>query len=283
MIKSFAKNLLLLLLLSSAWTLFAQNNTGQDGVLTNQAVIEMTNAGLAPGIIIARIQASRTSFDLSTDGLIHLSQAGVTEDVIRAMFLKRCAGCADSGAQAAPVSNDPTMPHAPGIYVYDTSGGEPKLTLLEPTAYSRTRSSGELASTVTLGIAKVRAHAVLNGARAAMRLHNAQPIFYFYFEQKGPRLSCRYFCGNSAPHEFTLLRFEEKSDSRETLIAKYNIVGSSHGVSSKAAVPFTFENVKPGIYKVTLQAPLQPGEYCFFSNGPYQYHDRLYDFGVDAQ
>ncbi len=250
-------------------------------LVTNQIVVEMVKANLPSDLIVARIQTSQTAFDFSTDALVELRNAAVPSDVIKAMMRKNCriAGCASEPAVITANSNDPSVPHTPGIYVYNATG-EPKMTLLEPTVYSQTRTSGELAYSLTLGIARIKSRAVISGAQANTRIRDPNPTFYFYFEQKAPSLSCRSFCGNSTPHEFTLLRFEVKTNTRETVISRYNIVGSSRGTDTKSAVPFVFEKIQPGIYKVTLTEPLSPGEYCFFSSAFGAYRDRLFDFGV---
>jgi hypothetical protein len=278
---AISRNLFLSGIAFLACALHAQSDNTKEEIVTNQTVIQMVNAKLPTDLIITKIQtSSKTDFDLSTDGLLGLSRADVPGEVIKTMLRRNCrsAGCAEV---AVSDSSDPTLPHAPGIYVYSPTEGGPKLTLLEPTVYSRTKTTGELASTITLGLAQVRSRAVLNGASAGIRIRGSKPVFYFYFEQKSTLLSCKAFCGNSTPHEFTLLRFDIKGNARETLISKYNIVGSSRGVPSKSAVPFVFENIKPGIYKVTVENRLEPGEYCFFSNAAVAYHGRLFDFGVD--
>jgi hypothetical protein len=256
-------------------------SSAQDALVTNLTVVEMVKANLPSDLIVARIQTSKTAFDFSTDALVELRNAAVPSEVIKAMMRKNCrtVGCASDPAVVTSSSNDPTVPHAPGIYVYNATG-EPKMTPLEPTVYSQTRTSGELAYSLTLGIARIKSRAVISGAQANMHLRDANPTFYFYFEQKAQSLSCRSFCGNSTPHEFTLLKFEVKSDARETVVSRYNIVGSSRGTDRKSAVLFVFEKIQPGIYKVTFTEPLQSGEYCFFSNAFGGYRDRLFDFGV---
>jgi hypothetical protein len=69
---------------------------------------------------------------------------------------------------------------------------------------------------------------------------------------------------------------------------KANAFGSSAGTDEKANIPFTFEKIKPGIYKVTAKNPLSPGEYCFlsanygsaFAPGAAQ-ASRLFDFSLE--
>ena len=115
-----------------------------------------------------------------------------------------------------------------------------------------------------------------------------QATFYFYFEEKGAGLSHAEFGGTSTPNEFTLLKFDVKKDTRETTVMKANAFGSSAGTDDKANVPFGFEKVKPGIYKVTAKKPLSPWEYCFlsasygsaFAPGAAQ-ASRLFDFSLE--
>jgi hypothetical protein len=54
-------------------------------VLTNDAVVTMVKAGLGEEIVLSKIKASQSQFDLSTEGLLRLKEAGVSETVIKAM------------------------------------------------------------------------------------------------------------------------------------------------------------------------------------------------------
>src|ERR1043166_7995790 len=56
--------------------------------LTNADVVKLVKAGLSPAPIEAKIEASPTAFDTSTDALIALTKEGVPESVIRAMIAK---------------------------------------------------------------------------------------------------------------------------------------------------------------------------------------------------
>lgn len=55
-------------------------------MITNADVIKMTQAGIDSNIIIMKIKSGATHFDLTTDGLIALSNAKVSQDVIKAMM-----------------------------------------------------------------------------------------------------------------------------------------------------------------------------------------------------
>jgi serine/threonine-protein kinase len=56
-----------------------------DGTLTNDSIVEMTKAQVAPNVIVSQIRASKTNFNLSAAEVIRLTKAGVPADVIEAM------------------------------------------------------------------------------------------------------------------------------------------------------------------------------------------------------
>lgn len=84
----------IVLLFLFAFTLSA---AAQDEVVTNSEVITLTKAGLDKAVIINKINTSKTNFNLSTDELIKLKQAGVTDEVVHAMLTAK-----NGGASAAP-------------------------------------------------------------------------------------------------------------------------------------------------------------------------------------
>jgi hypothetical protein len=63
-------------------------------ILTNDVVISMVKAGLSESLVIAKIRASTTKFDLRADTLISLKAAGVPERVIEAMLAPSGPGAA---------------------------------------------------------------------------------------------------------------------------------------------------------------------------------------------
>jgi tetratricopeptide (TPR) repeat protein len=54
-------------------------------VLTNDAVVAMVKAGFSQELIVNKIKISQNAFDLSTQALVRLKEAGVSETVITAM------------------------------------------------------------------------------------------------------------------------------------------------------------------------------------------------------
>ena len=69
--------------------------------MTNRDVIQLVKAKISDDIIIAKIKQSKTRFDTSTDGLVALKQAGVSDQLIAAMI---GAGSSDSSAPSSSAS-----------------------------------------------------------------------------------------------------------------------------------------------------------------------------------
>lgn len=254
-------------------------------VLTNQSVIELVQTKLPEEVIVTKIQTSKTNFDVSTSALVALNKAGVPTSVIKAMMTPANNSVAATAIAGDP--NDPLIDHDAGIYIYyKTSGGKRILAELEPTVYTQGKSGGVFASAMTYGIAKVKWKAVVRSPHAAISTIDPDAVFYFYFEEKGAGLSHSSF-GTSTPNEFTLLHFDVKQETRETVVMQANAFGSQSGTQDKATIQFTFTKLRPGVYKVTPNAPLRPGEYCFltaqtggaFAPGAAT-ANKLFDFGI---
>jgi serine/threonine-protein kinase len=56
-----------------------------DGTLTNDSIVAMAEAKVAPNVIVSQIRASKTNFNLSAAEVIRLTRAGVSSEVIEAM------------------------------------------------------------------------------------------------------------------------------------------------------------------------------------------------------
>ncbi len=285
---------LFVLIVSLASIVAAQappGGTADPNTLTNKSVIEMVAAKLPEEVIITKIQTSETNFDLSTPALVELNNSGVSANIVKAMMMPKSTPPPSAGPPEEPPPptdpNDPNSAHESGIYAYTDKASGKKMILLEPTVYTQGKSGGTFAMAMTYGIAKMKWKAVVRNPRANVRFSDASAVFYFYFEEKGAGLSYGGG-GTSSPNEFTLLRLEVKSDTRETVVMKANAFGASSGTEDKANVPFTSTKLGPGVYKVVPNAPLKPGEYAFISvaaTGAFApgaaSASRLFDFGVN--
>jgi hypothetical protein len=259
--------------------------------MVNQDVIDMASLGLSDEVLVDKIHAaSATDFDTTLEGLKVLKAAKVSDNVIRAMInpgTPAVPAPAASTAFAKADPNDPSDPHDPGIYMYTKTRDGVKMIMLEPTVYTQGKMSGAFTSAMTYGAAKMKWKAIVRGSHANMKTADSGTVFYFYFEKLGAGLSYGAFGGTSTPNEYTLLRFDDKKDSRETVVMKGSMWGTSSGTDKKADTGFTFEKLQPGVYKVTPNTPLKAGEYCFIGasgGGAFAAGaagaNRLFDFGI---
>jgi hypothetical protein len=59
------------------------------------------------------------------------------------------------------------------------------------------------------------------------------------------------------------VRFDTKNGRREAKVGKFNIGGAKSGVMDKDRIAFQYDQLAPGVFKVSPTAPLSPGEYGF--------------------
>jgi len=268
--------------------------------LTNETIVTLTKAGLSATIIVSKIRSSKTNFNVSTNELLRLKSENVADAVVEAMIqasqaeAAKATQAASDPAKADP--NDPTAPHEPGIYLLEEKNGQRQMIQIDPSIYTQSKSGGWFSSTMTYGIAKVKSKAVLREAHAKLQTENPRPVFYFYFEVKNAGLSnsgSTWGSSSVSPNEFVLVKTEVKKNSRELVVGEFNAFGTQSGTLDKYVVPFDYERVAPGVFKVTPRGNLQDGEYCIFYGGSaplatYGFFgagggSKVFDFGVKVQ
>ena len=264
--------------------------------MTNDEVITLTKAGLSGPIIEGKIRSSKTNFDMSTDALIKLKQAGVSDAIVSAMLEAKsgkpmmASGGGSSSNDSATVGalgdpNDPMSKHNYGIYLYEETDGGRKMTALKPTVSAQNRTGGLFTSSLTYGIGKVKTKTNLPGRNAALQLQSTSPTFYFYLDITSGGLNTASGVP-SDPNEFTLVNFNQRSDNREVTIGKSNAFGAKGGLSDEYVVKVTAQDMGNGIFKVTPVSPLKKGEYGFMlvnsgnSNTAAGVGAKFFDFGV---
>ena len=280
--------LLMLFVVGANLPVFAQEET-----MTNEEVISLTKAGLAPSIIIGKIRTSKTNFDMSTNALIQLKQAGVTDETVTAMLEAKSgrstavptSGVAAAGEVGDP--NDPMSKHAYGIYLYEERDGQRKMTQLQPNVSGQNRTGGSFTAAITpFGLGKVKTKANLPGRNADLQIKSVSPVFYFYLDVSSGGLNTSSGVPSS-PNEFTLVRFNQRSDNREVTISKQNSWGGKGGLSDEYVVPLKAEDLGNGIFRITPAVDLKKGEYGFYlvnsgnSNVNAGIGSKFFDFGVN--
>lgn len=275
--------------------------------LTNDSVVKMVKAGISEDVILSMVKTQPAKYTVTPDQLIALKVAGVPDKVVAAMVDKSAGGGATAagmsttqasgatpaaGTVAAGDSNDPMAAHDSGIYLYSKDrNGEYKLTVLEQAAYQGSKTGGMLGTALTYGIKKAKMKAVIPGQHASIRTPDAEPVFYFYFEDKAAGLGKGGFGSGSVsnPNQFALVRLDVTKSSRETIIGEFGALGASSGTNEKSMVAFKSERLRNGLYKVVPNGPLDSGEYCFLVSqmnmGAYGAGaagaTQLFDFGVN--
>ena len=267
---------------------FYSNVQAQSDVMTNDEVISLTKAGLSQSIIIGKIRTSKSDFDLSTDSLIKLKQAGISDEVVTAM-LEAKSGKSTAAAAGPPMPGDPNDPmskHSYGIYLMEETEGQRKMTQLVPNVSAQNRTGGMFTSSLTYGIGKVKIKSNLPGRSAALQIKATQPVFYFYLDTTSGGLNTSSGVP-STPNEFAMIRFNQRSDNREVTIGKANAFGAKGGLSDEYVVQFNAQDLGNGIFKITPVAPLPKGEYAFYlinsgnSNASAAVGAKFFDFGVN--
>lgn len=278
------KNIQILTIFLALFSLSANAQTKTD-TLTNTKIIKLSKLGLQPSIIITKIQNSYAIFDVSTDGLINLSDNGVPSEVINEMV--RIEAKASMESVNKKNQKDPLMKQKPGIYYYNPKDSIEPLKQVDPTVVSTNKTGGfgtALAQTYTMGLARAKVKSNLSGSTSHLQINENAPVFYFYFENNGNRSNDSWFFATaSSPNEFVLVKLEDRNNNRELVVGDMNAYGGTSGVSDDVKVQFDYLKMSEGIYKVTFKQPLKKGEYCFlYANAtPTSYsNDKVFDFSI---
>lgn len=290
------QSILAICLLAMSFVVVSALPAHAQDTMNNDEVISLTKAGLNPSLIVGKIRTSKSNFDMSTDALIKLKQAGVSDDVVAAMLEAKSGksvsaspgvnstGAASPGALGDP--NDPMAKHNYGIYLFEEKDGVRKMTPVKANVSAQNRTGGLFTSSLTYGIGKVKTKTNLPGRNADMQLQNTMPVFYFYLDVTSGGLNTASGVP-SDPKEFALVRFNQRSDNREVTIGKSNAFGAKGGLSDEYVVEFKAEDMGNGIFKVTPSADLKKGEYGFMlvnsgnSNTAAGVGAKFFDFGVN--
>lgn len=259
-------------------------------ILTNEKIIQLLKIGLSEDVIVEKIRQSECRCDTSTSALAKLKAAKVSDAVILAMLNSAPGSYSESPSptnrrntenkievETVPVPDKKSSRGAeallrriaePGIYMYEN--GEMKQ--IEPSVFSGSKTN-PLMGVMTYGIKKTKFRAKVRGKSANMQTSNGQPEFYFVFNpeyKNSGATMAGLFWGMPAtsPAEFMLVQMNQKENSREAVVGEYGtFTGVSMGARDKDIREYSFEKLKPGVYKVIPKVDLVNGEYCFYYAG----------------
>jgi hypothetical protein len=244
----------LILTFLAAIVLTAMPARAQQG-LTNGDIIKMQSAGLSENIILASVNGQPAAYDTSTDGLLALKKAGVSDAVVAAM-ISRNAAMKNGVANPAGTNMSASVPSGPppgvdevGVYYQDKN----KAWHSVPSEIVNTKSGGVLKSIASDGIVKGDTNGHIKGAESATKLTTGSNLLIFMPE-------------NFSASDYILVKLHKNSDNREFRAMTGGVFHSSGG-ASKDAVEFGSQKLAPHVYELTFGAPLSPGEYGILPPG----------------
>ncbi len=231
--------------------------------LTNDSVIMLGKAGLGTDAIIAKIKSSASSFDLTTNGLIALKSANVSDAVIAAMLSVAQNNISEKSNLDFKYAANPAEIHPSGIYLLENWNVNPVMQQLQPDRITESvLTKAELVkSAATWGLIKAKAFGRLEGLESSVRSPNQQPKFFFYFDKSTVGIEAATSVATS-PSDFFLLKFKQKNGLREMFLGKGNQFGS-RGLISRDSIKFTSKRLSSTSYEVSFAEPLEKGEYAF--------------------
>jgi hypothetical protein len=187
---------------------------------------------------------------------------------------------------------DPMVPHPSGLYLIDTPAN--RVNRIDPTVSNQAKTGGIFGYALTGGIASMSIKVAISGEAARVMSPSGSPSFYFFFDASNPQtanITSSWAAGSaqtvSSPSEFTLIKLMEKKGRREARVGSMNIGGAKTGVMDHDRIPFDYQMVREGVYKVTVKQPLEAGQYGFIyalSGGGTggAMTARIFDFAVPA-
>ena len=231
------------LLLLGIRTAYSQSSLESD--VDNARVIEMTHKGLGDDVIIARIKASPTKFDLSDDDLAALKKAGVSDAVVAAMIQSTQLTVATVKIDGNPVE----------LRVI----GEQKM-------------GGRLGHALTMGIESVKNKAYLQGQHASV-IASRNPVI----EIELP--------ANENLDNYIIVEMDDKGDRREIEMGSAGgTVGEKVGIRADRIVRTSAMPLGGRRFRITAVKEMKKGEYILYSVGsadfPHGVYGQGYDFSV---
>jgi hypothetical protein len=229
--------------------------------LNNDAVIKMAKAGLSDDVIVTSINSSPGTYDTSTDGLVALKKAKISDKVVSAIIVKNAGGGpaaapapaaeaaggfnATAGVGATGVSAIPAGVDSVGVYYQDPGGAWQEV----PAEVVNFKTGGALKHIASVGIVKGDMNGDIGGNRSRLVL-------------KFPASFILYVPEGVSPGEYQLLRLHVNADTREFRSVTGGVVHESGG-ATQANVDFTSKKLAPRVYQINVGPEVGKGEYGF--------------------
>ncbi|MBI5875218.1 MAG: hypothetical protein HZB81_05145 [Deltaproteobacteria bacterium] len=275
---------LVLSALSSAET--AKKSAGaQEEIITNASVIKMVKAKLGESLIINKISSSKTNFDLSTDGLINLKTAGVSDKIVEVMMgggatvspvtqqtqtaIQQSPSGNPQGRQTQTLSGSSQLPQAGDFFIMQNG----KLVEIEEHSGRKELSKGKMILTMGFGGESLY---MVDGSKANIRIPSQENLTFISKIRIDPRAT------QAAGGSLFKLKIEDEK-TRYIAGGGSAFSGFAGDIKEEYKVKYDVKKNPDGTYTISTDAPLAPGEYAFvvFSSGAADFGVRFFDFGVN--
>lgn len=202
----------------------------------------MTNKGLGDDVIIARIKASATKFELSDDNLAKLKKSGVSDAVVAAMIQS-------------------TQLTIPKVMI----DGNP----VEVRTIGEQKVGGRLGHTVSLGIMSVKNKAYLQGQHASL-IASRKPVIDIELP------------ANDNIDNYIIVEMDDKGDRREIEMGSVGgTVGEKVGIRADRIVRTATTPAGGRRFKISPVKELKKGEFILYSVGSADFPHGVYGQGYD--
>jgi hypothetical protein len=240
------------------------NLSAEPKQMTVQDVIKLSKAGFSDDLIIDQIRKTGQHFNLSTDQLLQLKQASVSEKVIEFMIDPTSAAAASqpgpSKAAVPPPSSsapepsrtaDSSVPGLPTeIGAYAKQKGKWVEILPEVVNW---KTGGVMKSVATVGVVKGDVNGHVNGSSS--KNHVSSPVEFMIVAREGDAIT-----------EYQLVKLHEHGSSREFRTVTGGVFHVSGG-ATRDLMAFDGTKVASRTYSVKFSG--SAGEYGFIPPGAF--------------
>lgn len=251
----------------------------KEDVVTNASVLKMVKAKLGDALIMSKIKGSKTNFDLSTDGLIKLKEAGVSDKIIETMMGgEETTSSAITAAQQSQAnkpqerqiptsSGSSQLPQTGDFFVLQNG----KLLEIEEHSGRKELSKGKMILTMGFG---GESFYMVDGSKASIRIPSQENLTFISKIRIDP--SATQATGGS------LFKLKTKK-ARYIAGGGSAFSGFAGDIKEEYKVKYDVKKNPDGTYTITTDGSLAPGEYAFvvFSSGAADFGVRFFDFGID--
>jgi hypothetical protein len=219
--------------------------------LNNDSIIKLAKAGLSDDLIVTTINTSLGSYDTTTDGIIALKTAGVSDKVVAAILVKTAAPVAPA-APAAPVAAAekaaPATPSLPtgvdtlGVYSQAADGS-----WQEFISSVVSMETGGAIKSFTARMVKGNFSGHVEGPTSRLKLTLPAKLLLYLPE-------------GVSPGEYQLVRFRIEDGNRIFRLIAKNHDRATNG-PIRDTVDFDARKIAPRLYEIDLGKDLGAGEY----------------------